>query len=255
MEPSLAPQCLLVFDYFGLQRLGIIWMGPHMACVVWCWKPWRKVVSFPEQEYCLRWAFRSHRAPFGLLTWELANLGLSTGDATVCTSRPLGNLCARRVFALVTWVGSLAWALFSTALFFFLNPVLSEKHDSQNFTNAVAMLVREASHAVEVAGHTGWSSPRLCSYCLKCLPLYLSAASLGPLSLLPDHYRLSLWCRRSWGVGRSRVDYVFSSPILHQMLRGHFFTCHCVRPFKTVFPTLWLKWNSWGKKLENTEKD
>lgn len=39
--------------------------------------------------------------------------------------------------------------------FFFFNPVLSEKHDSQNFTNAVAMLACEASHAVEVAGHAG----------------------------------------------------------------------------------------------------
>lgn len=37
----------------------------------------------------------------------------------------------------------------------FFNPVLSEKHDSQNLTNAVAMLACAASHAVEVAGHAG----------------------------------------------------------------------------------------------------
>lgn len=65
----------------------------------------------------------------------------------------MGSLCARRVFALVTGVGACLGFLLNCTFFF--NPVLSEKHDSQNFTSVVAVLACEASHAVEVAGHAG----------------------------------------------------------------------------------------------------
>lgn len=42
------------------------------------------------------------QGPFVILTWELAGLGLCTGDTAVYTGGPEGNLCSRRVFALVT---------------------------------------------------------------------------------------------------------------------------------------------------------
>lgn len=102
MEPSLAPQCLLVFYYLGLLDWGSFGWGHTWPVLCGAGSHGERWSAFRSRNIVYDEPLGLTGPPLASFTWELAKLGLTAGDATVCTSGPVGNLCARRVFALVT---------------------------------------------------------------------------------------------------------------------------------------------------------
>lgn len=79
------------------------------------------MVSLLERGTLFTLSLRVSQGPFGIFTWELADLGLPTGDTAVYTGGPVGNLCSRRVFALVTCLSFVFRCTFSLLLESFQN--------------------------------------------------------------------------------------------------------------------------------------
>lgn len=112
------------------------------------------------------------QGPFGILTWELAALGLPTGDTAVYTGGPVGKLGPTRVFAVVTWL---------SFVFRCTSPLLLESF--QNFMDAVVMLVDVWSFSWqwEVAMQGGVHLQGLLSGMFAFVPLSLQPRAFIPL--------------------------------------------------------------------------